>query len=258
MADPSVKTRSALEAEHTPEAIQRRLKDGPDHSYLRDFVYGAIDGTVTTFAVVSAVAGAGLSSGLVITLGVANLVGDGFSMAASNFLGTRTEEQLRAKARRTEEHHIAMLPAGEREEIRQIFSSKGLYGEALEQVVDVITSDPKQWVDTMMKEELGLPLAGPSPVKAALMTFSAFLVVGFVPLFSFVWQLVIGGAVESPFLWSAVMTGVAFFTVGAFKSRFVGERWYTAGLETLLVGGAAAALAYLAGGFLKDVAHLPL
>ncbi|MCP4507445.1 MAG: hypothetical protein GY826_13765, partial [Fuerstiella sp.] len=77
-------TTEILRAEHTAQAIQVRLNTAPRHSYLRDFVYGGIDGAVTTFAVVSGVAGAGLSSGVVIILGMANLVGDGFSMAASN------------------------------------------------------------------------------------------------------------------------------------------------------------------------------
>jgi len=94
-----------IKATHTPEAIRKRLLYGPEHSYLRDFVYGAIDGAVTTFAVVCGVAGAGLSTEVVIILGIANLIADGFSMAVGNLLGTRADQQLREKAQKMEELH---------------------------------------------------------------------------------------------------------------------------------------------------------
>src|SRR3989338_5336602 len=242
-----------LESAHTPSAIRERLQNGFQRSYLKDFVYGAIDGAVTTFAVVSAVAGANLSGKIVIVLGVANLLGDGFSMAASNFLGTRAEEQLREKARREEALHIQQLPDGEREEIRQIFAAKGFKGKSLERAVQIITSDKEQWVNTILTEELGLATVGPSPLRAALCTFAAFLIVGSLPLLSFLWQWFVPSAPFDPFLYSTIITGLAFFLVGALKSRFVGERWYAAGAETLVVGGCAALLAFMVGVLLKGI-----
>jgi len=239
----------ALEAhaqEHTPEAIRQRLDAGPAHSYLRDFIYGAIDGAVTTFAVVAGVAGAGLSPAVVLILGAANLLADGFSMAASNYLGVRAEEDMRRKARRREAEHIRRFPQGEREEIRQIFARKGFEGEALEQAVDVITSDIDRWIDTMLQDELGLSLEGVSPVKAAAATFVAFALVGAVPLLSYVVNLVWPGAVDA-FVVSAALTGAAFVLVGLAKGLFVEGRALVSALETLLVGGAAAAIAYGVG-----------
>ena len=101
MAVANGKVHSAVMAAHTPEAVRERLLAAPRHSYLRDFVYGSVDGAVTTFAIVSGVAGAGLPGRVVIILGLANVAADGFSMAASNFLGTRAERQLLEQARRT-------------------------------------------------------------------------------------------------------------------------------------------------------------
>jgi VIT1/CCC1 family predicted Fe2+/Mn2+ transporter len=238
-------------ARHTPSAISERLDSGPRHSYLKDFIYGAIDGAVTTFAVVSGVAGAGLSSGVIIILGFANLLADGFSMAVSNYLGTKAERELTDKARQVEHDHIHIFPEGEREEIRQIFKRKGFEGEELERAVDVITSDVERWVDTMVQEELGMPLGGPSPLKAAGSTFLAFVLVGFVPLFTFVWNWLLETDIAAPFVWSSVLTGVAFFAVGAMKGRYIIQSWMFSAVETLLVGGLAAALAYAVGALLR-------
>ncbi len=245
--------KQSLKLSHTPLAVRERLEYGVKHSYLKDFIYGAIDGAVTTFAVVSGVAGAGLSSHIIIILGMANLIGDGFSMAASNFLGTRAEEQLREKARQEEEIHIKVIPEGEREEIRQIFASKGFEGADLEKVVNIITSDSKTWIDTMLTEELGMALEGPNPWKAALSTFFAFMIVGVIPLLVFVYQWMFPKTNVDPYFVSALMTGVAFFCVGAVKARFINYRWYISGLETLCIGGSAAFLAYLAGVWLSGI-----
>ncbi len=245
---------SDLKAAHTPAAVRERLQSGPRHSYLRDVVYGAIDGAVTTLAVVSGVAGAQLSTSIVIVLGVANLIADGFSMAASNYLGTRAEEQLRQRAHRQEEREIESYPEGEREEIRQIVTSKGFEGAELERAVEIITSDRKRWIEMMLTEELGFALNGPSPLRAAAATFVAFVVVGSMPLLPFILHFITPNAVGNPFLWSALLTAGAFFCVGAAKSRFVEQSWHWAGLETLLVGGAAAVLAYLIGILLGGLA----
>lgn len=238
--------------DHTPERIRERI-NADNSNYLSDFIYGAIDGTVTTFAVVSGVAGAGLSSGIVIVLGLANLVGDGFSMAASNYLGTRADKQLQEKARAEEARQIEEYPEGEREEVRQIYADKGFEGELLDRVVEVICSNKERWLDTMLSEELGLHLSSRSPIRAAAATFVAFILIGFIPLLPFTVQL-LSAPVEAPFFWSCIFTGIAFFGVGAAKSWFVEQHWFFAGVETLLLGGSAALLAYIVGSLLRGVA----
>jgi VIT1/CCC1 family predicted Fe2+/Mn2+ transporter len=244
----------SLEAEHTPAGVSARLRRRPAPSYLHDFIYGAVDGAVTTFAVVAGVAGANLDETVVIILGVANLIADGFSMAVSNFLGSRAERQRRERARREEEAHIRLVPEGEREEIRQIFAAKGFDGRDLDRIVQVITSDPERWTETTMREELGFASTEPNEVRAALATLVAFVTVGFLPLAAYVYDLAAPGRVENAFTWSAVMTGIAFLVVGGLKSRFVDQSWWRSALETLAVGGLAAALAYAAGALLQGVA----
>jgi vacuolar iron transporter family protein len=251
VANPERPRRDDLERAHTPEAIRLRLSGLPGHSYLRDFVYGAVDGAVTTFAVAAGAEGASLSPGIVLVLGFANLVADGFSMGAGNFLAVRAAQAERRSARRTEELHITSYPAGEREEVRQIFARKGFSGDDLERVVDVITSDRHQWVDTMLKEELGLPARTPSPRRAAASTFAAFVLAGLVPLLPYLLARAVPSVLPAAFISSAVLTGAVFFLVGALKGRFVAERWHLAGFETLLVGGSAAGLAYVVGLLLR-------
>ncbi|MBT5927104.1 MAG: hypothetical protein HOH33_10840 [Verrucomicrobia bacterium] len=244
----------ALKKAHSPHAIRNRLDRGPEHPYLKDFVYGAVDGAVTTFAVVSGVAGAGLSSGIIIVLGLANLIADGFSMAASNFLGSRAESQMREKARAQEHRHIRLVPDGEREEVRQIFAQKGFEGQDLENAVKVITADRARWVETMLREEHGLASKPLSVWKSALTTFAAFVVVGAIPLITFLMNWFLPGAFTSPFVWASAFTGFAFFAVGAAKGRFVEESKWKAGIETLLLGGGAAVISYLVGMALRGLA----
>lgn len=236
-----------LEHGHHPRDIARRLKQGPKVSYLRDWVYGGIDGTVTTFAIMAGVVGASLSAGVVVILGVANLLADGFSMAAGNYTGTKAEHDEYEQLRRMEERHVELAPEGEREEVRQIFEAKGFKGEALDTAVEVITARREQWIDTMMTEEHGMPAVIRSPLKAALMTFIAFVICGSVPVIPFA-----AGLAEP--LWPAtIMTGLTFFGIGSLRSYWSPTPWWRAGLETLVIGMAAAGVAYVVGALLKGL-----
>jgi VIT1/CCC1 family predicted Fe2+/Mn2+ transporter len=236
-----------MEHEHSVEAIKVRLAAGPAHNYLRDWIYGGIDGAVTTFAVVSGVAGAQLSPWIILALGFANLFADGFSMAASNFLGTKAEQDDLSRLEEIENRHIDLAPEGEREEVRQIFQLKGFAGEDLERIVRLVTADRKRWISTMLTEEYGLPREIRSSWMAALSTFSAFLFCGLVPLLPFLFRIT--NALQV----SMLMTAVVFIAIGSAKSRWSTVSWWRSGLTTLFVGAIAAVLAYTTGVLLKTL-----
>ncbi|MBB3711798.1 VIT1/CCC1 family predicted Fe2+/Mn2+ transporter [Limimaricola variabilis] len=232
---------------HGREDIARRLDraSGGGAGHLKDFVYGAIDGAVTTFAIVAGVQGAGFSPGIILALGTADVLADGFSMAASNYSGTKAERDDMERLRAVEERHIELYPEGEREELRQILQAKGLEGEVLDQAVAAIAQNRGAWVQMMLVDEYGLNPRIPDPRKAALATFAAFLAAGMVPLLPF--AIGLNGA----FGLSILSTAATFFVIGALKSRWSLSPWWRSGLETLLIGGMAASIAYLVGSMLR-------
>ena len=238
-----------MEHEHTVEAIHQRLAAGPRQNYLRDWIYGGIDGAVTTFAVVTGVVGAHLSPVVIVIMGFANLLADGFSMAASNFLGTKAEHDDIARLEAIERRHIELTPEGEREEVRQIFAAKGFAGTELERVVELITSDRDRWVRTMLTEEYGLPQQARSPWLAAISTFSAFMICGLAPLLPFLFGM------NDPLTIATLVTGAMFFVIGSAKSRWSTGSWWWSGASTLMVGGIAAGLSYFVGVLLRRFAQ---
>lgn len=172
-----------------------------ERKYLPEFVYGGIDGTVTTFAVVTGAIGASLNSTVILILGFANLIADGFSMAVSNYLSTKSQTELHRSHQ-----------------------------------------DYKEFVKL-----------GKHPWKTGLATFLSFIVIGFIPLLSFVLALLSQSINENKFLYSFILTAVALIFVGAVKGEVVKKHPIRSAFETLLIGGAAAILAFLVGYLLKSL-----
>ncbi len=239
---------TALAQEHRPEKVRERI-DQDQQGYLGDAVLGSIDGVVTTFAVVAGAVGGGFGGQVVVVLGIAKLLADGFSMGVSNYLQTKSERERVEQARRAERRHIEQFPEGERQEVREIFAQKGFDGQMVEEIVEIITQDRQVWVDTMLTEELGLCPQGHHPSRAGLATFFAFLLLGAIPLIPF---LVPSLALETAFVISAVVTGVAFLGVGIGKGMLLDRPLLRSGIETFVIGGGAAVLAYLVGRWLRQ------
>ena len=181
--------------------MKKRLEES-----LGEFVYGAIDGTVTTFAVVAGAAGAGLSSAVIVVLGFANLFADGFSMGASAYLSAKSKRDLKIKRHieDDEEHKPHDMSHGER------------------------------------------------PIKDGLITFLSFILVGFIPFMLYVVDSIfdLGIASFTLFVWSAVLTGLVFISVGVLKAKVTKTKMWRAASETFLLGAIAAVLAYALGDLL--------
>ncbi|MEK7536045.1 MAG: VIT1/CCC1 transporter family protein [Patescibacteria group bacterium] len=161
--------------------------------YIKDIVYGANDGMVTTFAVIAGVVGASLPSTVILIVGFANLLADGFSMAVSDYLGTKSECEAKEG--------------------------------------NVIECDPAHlW-------------------RSASYTFFSFVIAGLVPLIPFLFTLESNTAL----IVAAIATGVGLFIIGALRSHYTKKHFVTSGLEVLIVGGAAAVIAYLVGLFIKSL-----
>jgi len=173
---------------------------------LGEFVYGAIDGTVTTFAVVAGAAGAGLSSKIIVILGFANLVADGFSMGASSYLSAKSKRDLKIKksAENGSEHNPHDHSHGE------------------------------------------------TPLVDGLTTFASFVVVGLIPVILYVLDAMFGWHIAGGqlFLWSSVLTGITFISIGLLKAYVTKTRPLRAAAETFILGAIAAVLAYALGDLL--------
>ncbi|WMJ72980.1 VIT1/CCC1 transporter family protein [Cytophagaceae bacterium ABcell3] len=222
--------------------------------YIAEFVYGGIDGAITTFAVVAGATGAEMELGIVIVLGVANLLADGFSMSVGNFFSTRAARDNYNKRLDMETCRIGNMPEAEKETLRDIFEKKGFKGPLLDQVTEVLMSNKEVWAETIMKEKHELVPDPKAPVKTAFVTFVSFVLIGAIPLFSYVFDWFYGvGDAYYLFIYSCILTGLALCVVGSLKSYVNKKNPVWGILETLTLGGFAAFIAYLAGNLLRGL-----
>lgn len=221
--------------------------------YLPEFVYGGIDGVVTTFAVVAGATGAQLDLSVVLILWFANLFADGFSMSVGAYLSSKSEHDVYTKSLATEYREVDHLPDKEREEIREIYQSKWFHGDLLEQIIDTITADKDRWVDVMMKEELEMSKPDKWPLMTWSMTFVAFVILGLIPLLTYVVSYLSNTDESQLFFVSLILTACAFVFIGRLKSYVTHSRRRKAIAETLILGALAAGVAYYVGFVLEKI-----
>ena len=221
-------------------------------AYLGEFVYGGIDGSVTTFAVVAGSVGAGLESSIIIILGFANLLADGFSMSIGAYLSAKSETANYEKHKKKKELDINKNPDEEERKLRVLYQQRGLKGAELAQMLNILKAHPNLWLDTMLAEEQELLPPIKSPFTIGLATYISFILIGLIPLFVYVWDYW-GNFPGEPFFWASFLTGLGFVMIGYFKS-YVTEASAIKGIvETLALGAVAAGVAYFVGDLLEKI-----
>jgi len=243
---------------HSPDEIGKEPWHKTEQGkYIGQAVYGASDGIVTTFAAISGIAGANLNPKIAIIVGLANLFADGISMAIGDYLSEKSEKDYIRSEKERELWEIEHMPEAEKLEVREIYKRKGLTGEKLERLVEVITSNKEIWVDTMLHEELGIFEDDTNPLKSAVVTFLSFAIAGFMPLIAYIFASQSQLLAQNQFLASCLITAATLFFVGALRQVVTGVKWYKGGFEMLFVGGLSAAVAYLIGWLLEKVVKIP-
>tara|TARA_Y100000310_G_C20529524_1_gene737718 strand:+ start:164 stop:952 length:789 start_codon:yes stop_codon:yes gene_type:complete len=243
----------AMKEAHSKPEIEHHTKEG---RYIKSLVYGGLDGIVTTFAIVAGVAGASLTSGIVLILGFANLFADGLSMAVGDYLSSKSEHEYRKAERKRELWEVRYNPKGEKQEMVEIYQEKGMKPVDAKKTVGILSKYKGIWIDTMMHEELNILESKESPVKNGIATFFSFAIFGFVPLLAYVFSGFMRSIGVDVFIIASVLTGGTLFLLGALKVKVTEKNWLKSGLEMLVVGGVAAVVAYLIGYFLSGLVYL--
>lgn len=238
---------------HAVEAFAEEEYKLEQGKYLGDMVYGAIDGIITTFAVVSGVVDASQPTRVILILGFANLLADGLSMGVGNYLGTRSELDFQRREREREDWEIDYVPEGERMEIREIYASKGFKGEDLDRAVEIITGDREVWLNTMMVEELGIIEDRKNPLLAGAATYVPFILAGITPMLTYVLASIISIPEGRLFILAVALTFLTLFAVGSATSMIITRSWYAAGLEMLMMGGLTAVVSFYIGHVLSVI-----
>lgn len=219
---------------------------------LPEVVYGSIDGIVTTFAVVSGSAGAELGIQVILILGLANLIADGLSMSIGSYLSVRAENDGYQKHLHAQKAAIEQQPEIQREILYDIFQQKGFEGEELARVVSGISAKPDIWLDTLMKDKLGMIPNPSSPIRAGLVTLIAFVVAGSIPLIVYILAYS-AEMTYDPFWLSAFFSAIAFILIGYLKTFVTQSNWLRSISETLALGIIAASAAYFLGDVLEKI-----
>jgi len=220
---------------------------------IREIVFGAQDGLVSTLAVVAAVAAATNDRLAVLIAGLATAAAGIFSMAAGEYLGSKSQAEIFDAEISNEREEVADRPAEAEAELAFLFAEEGLPQADAGQVAAILARHPTSMLSTMVSKELGLVHAEQfdthgGPLRGALIMGGVFAAGGLVPILPF---LISGGT--PALLWSAVLTGAALFGLGAVKSRWTRRSWFVSGAEVVSLAVFAGIAGYLFGSVLPGL-----
>jgi VIT1/CCC1 family predicted Fe2+/Mn2+ transporter len=208
---------------------------------VRDIVIGMSDGLTVPFALAAGISGAGAATNIVVTAGLAEIAAGSIAMGLGGYLAARTDVEHYRTERQREVEETEQVPDMEKEEVAEIFREYGLSETELKPVVTALSANQKNWVDFMMRFELGLEQPDPRRAGQSALTIAlSYIAGGLIPLSPYMLLSNLQAA-----LWVSVgVTLLALFLFGYFKGRFTGIPPLRSGLQTVLVGGLAATVAF--------------
>lgn len=208
---------------------------------VRDIVIGMSDGLTVPFALAAGLTGAIASLHIILTAGFAEIAAGSIAMGLGGYLAARSDAEHYASERKREEEEVVTVPDIEAQEVQEIFKTYGLTQEESASVVEALRQRPQDWVNFMMRFELGLEKPEPGrALKSALTIALSYVVGGMIPLSAY---LLLADAHRALNV-SIAVTLIALLVFGAVKGRFTGTPMIRSGFQTALIGGLAAAAAF--------------
>jgi VIT1/CCC1 family predicted Fe2+/Mn2+ transporter len=209
---------------------------------VRDIVLGMADGLTVPFALAAGLTGAVASPGIIVTAGLAEIAAGSIAMGLGGYLAAKSEAEHYAAEQRREQQEVIEKPREEMKEVAEIFRSYGVAEEHIVPVVEAMSQRPKQWIDFMMRFELGLEKPDPKRARvSAAVIAGSYIVGGLVPLVPYM----LLHEAHRALVVSVVMTLIALTIFGYVKGRFTGAKAWKSALQTMSIGGLAALAAFL-------------
>ena len=209
---------------------------------VRDIVIGMADGLTVPFALAAGLSGAVQQAGIIVTAGLAEIAAGSIAMGLGGYLAAKSDAEHYAAEEKREQQEVRQMPREEMKEVADVFREYGIAEEHIKSVVEAMTQKPKQWVDFMMRFELGLERPDPRRARtSAAMIATAYVVGGLIPLAPY--MLMRNPSVA--LIFSVAVTLTALFVFGFIKGRYTGARPLKSALQTTITGGLAATAAFI-------------